>query len=399
MTARFRAVPPETLGASLGPSALHCVEFAEGAEAVRLATAELGLGCRRERERVRVWGTAEELARLAEHLEHRAPALAESLRRYLRPPQEWSVRGRALPLDRPLVMGIINLTEDSFSGDGLGDDVERAVRRAHALAAAGADLVDLGAESARADRPARDLGEEVRLVEQAVRRLTAEGILVSVDTYKAEVARAALAAGAAIVNDISGLTVGTAAARAAAEARAGYVLNYSVMPPKRRPPEPPRYEDVVAETIRWFEERLPVLWETGLRPEQVVIDPGIAFGKSHDEDVQVIRRLGELRSLGQPILLAHSRKNFIGSLTGQPPEDRDLETHLVTAWAYLQGARIFRVHDVAGTRRALMLAASLAAPPGAFAPGPNTWPWSAGADAPHAAAGSPIGEAPPGQRW
>ncbi len=399
MRPRFHAVPPETAAASLGPQALHYVEFSEDHEAVRLATAELGLGCTLDGERVCIRGTARDLAALAGRLERRAPSLAAALRRYLEPVRSWQVAGRRLPLARPLVMAILNLTDDSFSGDGVGADVEAAVRRATELIAAGADLVDVGAESARADRAPRDPRLEAELVERAVRRLTAEGILVSVDTYKPEVARAALDAGAAVINDISGLTIGTENVRVAAEAEAGYVLSYSVMPPKRRPPHPPRYADVVLETIQWFEERLGKLWEAGLRPEQVVIDPGIAFGKSHDEDLQVIRRLGELRSLGQPILLAHSRKNFIGSLTGRPPEERDFETHLLTAWAYWQGARVFRVHDVAGTRRALQLAESLAAPPGAFAPGPNTWPWRAGAHAPHAAAAPPLADPPPGQRW
>ena len=136
-----------------------------------------------------------------------------------------------------------------------------------------------------------------------------------------------------------------------------------------------------------------------LSDDQIALDPGIAFGKSHDEDLQVIRRIGEFASLGLPVLLAHSRKNFIGSISGRGPADRDLETHLATVEAYLQGARIFRVHDVAGTRRALDFAEALAAEAGSFAPDDSSWPWRAGASATHMTASSPDKPAPPGQRW
>jgi dihydropteroate synthase len=214
------------------------------------------------------------------------------------------------------------------------------------------------------------------------------------------VARAALEAGAEIVNDISGLTLGTGAAAEATRAGSGYILNYSYSVPKRRPDSPPHYEDVVTEMVGWMEQRLAELAATGLSREAIVIDPGIAFGKSHDEDLQVIRRIGELTTFGQPVLLAHSRKNFIGSINGSAPADRDLETHVASALAFEQGVRLFRVHDPAGARRALEIAAAIsAARAGAFAPDGASWPWRAGASAEYMTKAAADKAAPSGQRW
>jgi dihydropteroate synthase len=297
-------------------------------------------------------------------------------------------------------MGILNLTEDSFSGDGVGTDGTAALRRAEALREAGADLIDVGAESARADRPVLDEGGEARTVAGAVAALVREGHVVSSDTYKPAVARAALESGAEAVNDISGLTLGPGAAQEARRAGAGYVLNYSYSVPKRRPDTPPLYSDVMTETVGWMEGRLAELRAAGLPRESVVIDPGIAFGKSHDEDLQVLRRIGELRTFGQPVLLAHSRKNFIGSVTGRAPTERDLETHIASVLAFEQGVRIFRVHDVAGTRRALRMAEAVVEHrAGDFGPDGESWPWRAGASAAHMTTASPDKEAPSGQRW
>ena len=177
-------------------------------------------------------------------------------------------------------------------------------------------------------------------------------------------------------------------------------MNYSFSAPKRRPDEPPQYSDVVTETVGWLEERLARLNECGLPRESIAIDPGIAFGKSHDEDVQMLRRLGELRTFGQPVLLAHSRKNFIGSINGSLPADRDIETHAASVLAFAEGVRVFRVHDVAGTRRALAMAAAIVtAPKGAFAPDDGSWPWSAGAGSAHMTSVDADKAAPSGQRW
>jgi dihydropteroate synthase len=347
-----------------------------------------------------VRGTVVDLKRLAGGLDAaRAPAAAQ-LWHFLEPVRAWRVRGHELDVTRPLLMGILNLTGDSFSGDGVGGDAGAARRRANELRAAGAAIIDVGGESARADRPVREAEEEAEAVARAVEALTSEGHVLSVDTYKPPVARAAVVAGASIVNDISGLTLSLGAAAVAAQHGAGYVLNYSFSEPKKRPPAPPVYGDVVSETLGWMFSRVQRLESAGLARESIVIDPGIAFGKSHDEDLQVIRRIGEFTSLGLPLMLAHSRKNFLGSITGGQPHTRDLETHVVSALAYAQGARIFRVHDVEGARRALEVAdAIVTQQAGAFAPNGETWPWRAGASATHMTRGEADKEAPPGQRW
>ncbi len=387
--------------AAAEPEAPYAVHFSGDRERLQVATSRLGLGIDlREPGEAVVWASRSMIGRLAEALGEQGSPHAARLRAYLAPVQAWRLRTRELPLDRPVIMGILNLTEDSFSGDGVGRDVGAACAAAERLRAAGADIIDVGAESARADRPVLDPEEEAEVVGAAVAALAREGHVVSSDTYKPVVARAALAAGAELVNDISGLTLGTSAAEAAAAAGAGYVLNYSYSVPKRRPDAPPVYGDVVVETVGWMEQRLEQLWEAGLQREQVAVDPGIAFGKSHDEDLQMVRRIGELGTFGLPVLLAHSRKNFIGSVGGLAPAERDLETHAVSALAFAQGVRIFRVHDVAGARRALGMAEAVAARgAGAFAPGEGSWPWRAGASAAHMTRAEPAVPPPPGQRW
>lgn len=401
MTATLRIVPPAYQQSASGV-APAIAWFAGDREALQVATSAIGLGIDLlddGRSRI-VASHHHQLRALLPPLRDLAPGLAGRLERYLDPVTAWRLRGQSVAIDRPLIMGILNLTDDSFSGDGVGTSIDAALARAEGLRSAGADIIDAGAESARADRPVLDAGEEADLAGRAITALVREGHLVSTDTYKPLVAEAALAAGAALVNDISGLTIGAGAAEAAARAGAGYVLNYSYSPPKRRPDAPPRYADVVEETVTWMEARLGELENLGLPREAIAIDPGIAFGKSHDEDIQVLRRGGELQTFGQPMLLAHSRKNFIGSITGQPPAERDLETHMASALAYAQGFRIFRVHDPAGARRALDLAAAIVSGrPGDFGPDSTSWPWRAGASATHMTRQAPDKAAPRGQRW
>jgi len=396
----FRVSPAGAAQAAADPDAPCICWFSGERELLQVATSAVGLGIDLRAAESRVIASRRELSTLLVHLDALGSKHARPLRNFLEPVREWKLRTRSLPLDRPIVMGILNLTEDSFSGDGVGRDIASALRRADALRSAGADIIDTGAESARADRPVMDEDQEASLAGEVIGRLVGEGHLISSDTYKPAVARAALGAGAEIVNDISGLTLGTGAAAEAARCGAGYVLNYSYSVPKRRPDAPPRYEDVVNETVVWMESRLAALSEQGLARESIAIDPGIAFGKSHDEDIQALRRIGELQTFGQPVLLAHSRKNFIGSINGQPPGERDLETHVASALAFAQGARIFRVHDAEGARRALEMAAAItSASAGAFAPDALSWPWRAGASAAHMTKAEPDKAAPSGQRW
>ncbi len=399
----IRIIPASSGQLAADRDAPAIVIFGIDLEIVALATARRGLGWRLVAgppRTARVVASPIELAGLAEELARLGSGLAALINRYLQPEPAWRLRTRTLALDVPQIMGIVNLTEDSFSGDGVGRGVFEAVRRAEELRSAGATIIDIGAETARADRPSLDAAEEAKLVAPVVAAFVHEGHCVSIDSYKAEVAQTALDAGAEIVNDISGLTAGPGAAAAAAAARSGYVLNYSFSVPKRRPDEPPVYQDVVEQTVAWMFERTDQLRRLGMHDAQIAIDPGIAFGKSHDEDLQILRRLGELTTLGLPLLIAHSRKNFIGSVSMRPPQERDLETHIVSALAYAQGARIFRVHDAEGTRRAAEMARAIAsAAAGAFAPGDGSWPWREGASAEHMTTGAADKAAPPGQRW
>jgi dihydropteroate synthase len=290
-------------------------------------------------------------------------------------------RDRVLPLGaRTYVMAILNLTDDSFSGDGVGDDLDEAVRRAVAAAADGADIIDVGGESARADVPVRDEREEADAVGAAVRRIAREvDALLSVDTYKRAVAEAGLQAGAAMVNDISGLIGEAPAAAVAAKYGAALVINYTYERPKVRPSERPRYDDVVAEHIRFLRDRMRVAAGAGVADDAIVLDPGIAFGKSHDEDLEVLRRLPEFRALGRPLLVAASRKHFIGSAAGLPPRERDEATAAVTALAVAGGADIVRVHDVRANVRAARIAdAVVRGRPGDYAPDAASWPWGVG---------------------
>lgn len=380
--------------------ALWIVHFEDSRGIVARAAAAVSVGATVSGGMTVARGTLRDLKRLAGALDAgRAPA-ATALWNALEPRTAWSTARGEIDVNRPVIMGIVNLTEDSFSGDGVGSEVTAALARADSLRREGAEIIDVGGETARADRPVRDAEDEAMTVAGVVTALAREGHVVSIDTYKAIVAERALDAGAWVVNDISGLTLGTETPAIAARAGAGYVLNYSYSVPKRRPETPPAYDDVVTETVGWMFDRVAELGRAGLKRASIVVDPGIAFGKSHDEDLQVLRRIGECTSLGLPVLLAHSRKNYLGSVAARPPGERDLETHVSTVLALSQGVRLFRVHDVGGTRRALDVAwAAIGGKAGDFAPDGESWPWKAGASATHMTRGAADKEAPPGQRW
>ncbi|MBI5290142.1 MAG: dihydropteroate synthase [Chloroflexi bacterium] len=296
--------------------------------------------------------------------------------------QPFHARGRVLPMGaKTYVMSIINLTDDSFSGDGVGGNIDAAVRKAVTAQEDGADIVDVGAESARADVPVRDAGEEAAIVGEAVRRISAEtDIAVSADTYKGEVAEAALQAGAHIINDIGGFMHDIGTAKAAARYGAGLVINYTYERPKVRPAEPPRYDDLIGQHLAFLRDRISKATACGAGSGAIVIDPGIAFGKSHDEDLEVLRRLGEFRQIGPPILVAASRKHFMGTVLGLGPEDRGAATVAVTALAVAGGADIVRVHEVGANVQAARIAdAIVRGRAGEFAASPASWPWASDA--------------------
>ena len=269
----------------------------------------------------------------------------------------WSIRGRTLALDRPRVMGILNLTPDSFSDGGRYADPAAAVRRAREMAAEGADLVDLGGESTRPGAHAVSADEEAARVIPVLRALRAEVDLpLSVDTRKAAVAAEALAAGADVVNDVSGLA-DPRMAETVAPSGAGLVLMHM-----RGTPETMQrltgYADVVAEVAAELADSLARAQAAGIARERVVLDPGIGFAKTAEQNLELIASLAALeRRLGRPVLLGASRKAFIGALLGGvPAAERDAGTVGACVAGLARGARLFRVHDVRSARQALDVA-------------------------------------------
>lgn len=249
---------------------------------------------------------------------------------------------------RPLFMGILNATPDSFS-DARGDEpVEVRLERGRALIAAGADIVDIGGESARGDRPAVSAQEEIERVAALVEGL-AGNVLVSVDTYKVEVAEAAVAAGATIINDVSGLR-DPGLARVCAASGAALVVMHTAVEPKGTLLDPGAYEDVVGEVVAFLRSRIEAAVAAGVDREQLILDPGPDFAKTPAQTVAVLRRLDAIAALGRPILLAASRKDFIGAITGRAPAERDPGTLAALGYGADAGASILRVHDVAGAR-------------------------------------------------
>jgi dihydropteroate synthase len=257
---------------------------------------------------------------------------------------------------RPLIMGIVNAGADSFSDAVRLDTLEGQVRRGLELVAEGADLVDVGAESGVTYTPAAPAGDEAARVVPLVERLAAEGVSVSVDTWKPEVARGALEAGAVMLNDVSGLR-DPALAELAARTGAALVLMHTRAEPKRE--AFPDYDDVAADVEAFLRERIDVALDHGVAREQLVLDPGPDFAKTPAQTVAVLRELDRLHALGRPLLLAVSRKYFLGAITGRPPAGRLAGTLAAATWAADAGAAILRVHDVAAVRDALAVKAVL----------------------------------------
>jgi dihydropteroate synthase len=259
-------------------------------------------------------------------------------------------------VSEPLLMGIVNATPDSFS-DPQGEKLlDALVARAHGLAEDGAAIVDVGGESGRTDRPPVPVEEEQARVVGLIERLAADGLRVSVDTWRAPVARAALAAGASMVNDVSGLS-DVEVADACAEAGADLVITHTRLPPKVK--GFPEYGDVVADVIELLRERAALAGEHGVGEDQLIFDPGIDIAKTPAESIAVLRRLPEVAELGRPLLVAVSRKDFVGALTGRAPASRDAGTLAALGIAADAGTRILRVHDVAAARDYLAVRSAL----------------------------------------
>jgi dihydropteroate synthase len=257
------------------------------------------------------------------------------------------------------IMGIVNVTPDSFSDGGRYADSAAAIDHGLALAREGAAIVDVGGESTRPGAAPVGLDEELRRVIPVIEGLAGAGVgaVISVDTSKFEVARAALDAGATFVNDVTAFRAAPRMAALVAAAGAECALMHMQGEPSTMQ-NAPRYSDVVAEVGDFLRERVAFAVDSGVARERIVVDPGFGFGKTVEHNLELLDRLGELTELGQPLLIGTSRKSFLGALTGRSEEGRLAATIATNVIGLLNGASVFRVHDVAAVRDALAVAAA-----------------------------------------
>lgn len=255
--------------------------------------------------------------------------------------------GRTLLLGRrTLLMGILNVTPDSFSDGGRFADPAAAVQHGLALAAAGADLLDVGGESTRPGAAAVPVDEELRRVLPVIKALAAQSrVPLSIDTTKARVAAAALDAGAVLVNDVSALTADPDMRATVARGPAAVVLMHRLGTAATMQLAP-RYDDVAAEIAAYLERAVAAAVEAGVAQDRILLDPGIGFGKTLDHNLELLRRLGEFHRLGRPLLVGTSRKSFLDKLLHLPPDEREEGTAATVALAIAAGAHVLRVHDV-----------------------------------------------------
>lgn len=280
----------------------------------------------------------------------------------------WRCRSRRLPLDRTLVMGVLNVTPDSFYDGGTHHDLEQAVAHGLAMVEAGADVVDVGGESTRPGAATVPESEEIRRTVPVVERLVAEGVCVSIDTRKPGVAHEAVAAGASVVNDVAaGLYVGegpvggaenVGTLRVAARDGCGLVLMHMRGEPATMQDEP-LYDDVVADVRDFLEERVRAARLEGCEPETIAVDPGIGFGKTLGHNLSLLGRLDELGELGLPVLVGTSRKSMFDHLLDLPVSERLVPSLATAVTAVLLGASIVRAHDVPETVSAVRWADDL----------------------------------------
>ena len=272
---------------------------------------------------------------------------------------EWRCRDRVFELsDRVLVMGVLNVTPDSFSDGGRFLDPSAAIAHGRALHEQGADLIDVGAESTRPGSAPVPAEEQWRRLEPVLKALGAEpDVCLSVDTANAEVARRALDCGARVVNDVQALG-DPDMAQVASRAMAGVVLMHMRGTPADMQREP-RYDDVSREVAAWLAERLARARDAGIAETSIALDPGIGFGKTIAHNLELLARLEELASLGRPIVVGVSRKSFLGRLLDRPVDQRIEAGVSASAVAVFQGASILRTHDVEATRQAATIATAL----------------------------------------
>jgi dihydropteroate synthase len=282
------------------------------------------------------------------------------------PAPAWETARGRIALDRAVILGILNVTPDSFSDGGRYTSPDAALAQADALLEAGAAMLDVGGESTRPGRAesvpaAVERARVLPVVEALLRRHPS--LLLTIDTVKSEVARAALAAGAAAINDVSALRLDPDMGRVVAEAGAGLVLMHSrgsIL--ELSSYAHATYGDVVGEVIAELRAALAAASAAGVAPDATVLDPGFGFSKTAEQNILLFDQLDALHALGRPVLVGPSRKRFIGAVTGQPLEARDRATASACALAWERGARLFRVHDAAAARDALTLAQALGGP-------------------------------------
>lgn len=268
----------------------------------------------------------------------------------------YSLKWRSFDLTlgrKTLVMGVLNVTPDSFSDGGLFFEQEKAIARGLELAAQGADLLDIGGESTRPFSDPIPEDEEIRRIVPVINALVKKTSLpISVDTYKSAVAKAALEAGAALVNDISALGFDPGLGKVIADFKVPVILMHIQGTPRDMQVQP-HYDHLLADLHTFFAGRIEAALEKGIAREMILIDPGIGFGKTFDHNLTLIKRLDYFQDLDRPLVLGTSRKAFIGRLTGQEPLNRDWGTAATVALGAWQGAHMVRVHNVSAARQVL----------------------------------------------
>jgi dihydropteroate synthase len=271
---------------------------------------------------------------------------------------QWRCGHRTLDLTRPAIMGILNVTPDSFSDGGRHQDLKSAVERAREMVAEGASIIDVGGESTRPGSLPVDAATERARVVPVIECIAASlDVAVSIDSSKVEVMRAAVGAGACIVNDVNALRA-SGAREFAAEARVGVCLMHMQGEP-RTMQENPHYHDVVSEVGAFLREARARCLAAGIAPEAIALDPGLGFGKRHEHNLALLKDLDHLAALGAPLLVGVSRKSLIGKVLGAERSDRLYGGLGLAAWAVSRGARVIRTHDVAPTRDAIRLVSAV----------------------------------------
>ena len=315
-----------------------------------------------------VAGAASRIAPLARYdrapaeLARLAPELGKLLAAHAEPARRWAIRGGELSLEKPVIIGIVNVTPDSFSDGGHLPSPEAAIEHGTKLMADGCQLLDIGGESTRPGAAPVSAKEEIARVVPVVSGLARRKVgPISVDTRKADVARAALDAGAAVINDVSGLRFDPNLATVTRDAEAGVILMHMRGTPATMD-DHAKYSHVTVEVAAELAALAAQAAEVGIAPERIVVDPGFGFAKTAAQNLRLLDELATIVAVGYPVAVGLSRKRFLGAVTGRPVEDRDRATAVACALAWERGVRLFRVHEVALTREALALASATTNP-------------------------------------